>query len=947
MRKKLIEVGLPLEEINKEAAREKSIRHGHPSTLHLWWARRPLAACRAVIFASIVDDPSECPEEFPTEEAQNAERERLHELIRQLVKWETTDETREDSRDIVNAARYEIAKSVARTHETKPPPSNDPAAVMEFLEKDGPEIYDPFAGGGSIPLEAQRLGLRAAASDLNPVPVLINKAMIELAPEHSGEPPVNPEDSSKIDGKRRHGLAEDIRHYGQWMRDRAFERIGRFYPKATLQDGTEATVIAWLWARTVPCSNPACGVHMPLMTSLQVSKKKGNEHWTRPIADSGTKRMRFAVQNHPVGLPETLIGGRTAGKSGAVCVACGTNTKLEHVREQARTGRMGAVMRAVVADGKPGRVYISPNDVHIEAAETAEAPWRPLNRTPTNFKPHRGLSLFSPYNITHWHELFAERQLLALTTFSDLVPEVHEQIIKDGADEERADVILTFLAMAVSKYAGFGSSYTSWISGSDSLRQTFARPAIPMVWDYAEVNPFSSSTGNFMAHVKSAANVVARLPADVNPGWAFQADAATTDYDGSDRGNGDGRGLIIATDPPYYDNINYAELSDFFYIWLRPLLRNIHPDLFGSIQTPKEDEMVAAPRFGDKTKRGERFEDLMQCALERIRKNASAEYPSSIFYAYKQESVERGGRASTGWETFLNAVIKADLEIKGTWPMRTEQAHRLRAIGSNALISSVVLVLQPRLHAERATRNEFRKALKEELPRELARLNDICQLAAVDFRQAAIGLGMSIYSRYGSVKRSVSDRAVEVREALMEINGIISKYHRGTIEGVDRQSQFCLEWLESHGFEKVTYGEAEKSAITWDIDVKGMDGSILESQAGKVRLFSLDEYLTREMSDEMTAWEGCFRMARHLAVDEEAGGLEECARVMRLMRRSGVNLNASERLARALYSYFDSADDSRGAVLFNYLVEEWREIRQQADQTKMSDDAVVQGRLGE
>lgn len=880
-----------------------------------------------------MDDPSTCPE-FKTEEAQNAERERLHELIRQLVKWETTDETREDSRDILNAARYEIAKSVARMEMTDSPP-NDPDAVIDFLEKRGPEIYDPFAGGGSIPLEAQRLGLRAVASDLNPVAVLINRAMIELAPKYSGKPPVNPDAREKIDGKRRHGLAEDIRYYGQWMRDRAFDRIGHFYPKATLQDGTEATVIAWLWARTVPCSNPACGVHMPLMSSLQISKKEGNEHWTRPIVDRGAKRIRFAVQDHPGGLPETLPDGRTAGDKGTICVACGTITKLEYVPEQARTGRMGAVMTAIVADGNPGRVYLSPNDAHIEAAKTAKPAWRPKQRIPEEQMSIRAYR----YGITEWRQLFTERQLLALTTFSDLVQEVHEQIINDGKDNEYADAVLSYLALAVSKFSDYSSTCATWQAIGDKIRSTFARQSIAMVWDYAEVNPFSSSTGNFMAHVEWIAKAVARLPAGVNPGEAFQADAATTKLK---------RRSIIATDPPYYGNISYAELSDFFYVWLRPLLRKIHPKLFGSVLTPKEDEMIAARRFGDKDERRDWFEYLMLRAFKRIQENAEHKYPSSIFYAYKEEVVERGGRASTGWETFLNAVIKTGLQIKGTWAMRTEMKRRMTAINKAALLSSVVLVCSPRPEdAPSATRNQFKTALEEELPKELAHLENSCHLAPVDFRQAAIGLGMGVYSRYSSVKRSMSDQPVEVREALIEINDIISEYHRRTIEGANEQSQFCWEWLASHGFDKGSYDEANRSARNWAIDVNSMDGSILESQAGKVRLFSLDEYLTRDMSDKMTAWEGCFRMARHLDVGEEAGGIDECARVMRLMRRSGVNLNASERLARALYSYFDSADNSRGAVLFNYLVEEWRLIREEADQTQMTDDAVVQGRLGE
>ena len=315
-RRKLIEVDLPLDEINRESAREKSIRHGHPSTLHMWWARRPLAACRAVIFASMVDDPSSCPDEFPTEEDQHVERERLHDLIRRLVKWESTDESRPEARALIASARYEIARSVARSHGDSSPDEDDPTAVLRYLNDSALPIYDPFAGGGSIPLEAQRLGLRAIASDLNPIPVLINKALIELPPKFANRPPVNPDadrlgmtvgkgrKNQRVPWRGAAGLADDIRYYGRWMREKAFERIGHLYPKAKLPDGGEATVIAWLWARTVPCPNPACSVKMPLVKTFQLSKKLNNRHWTRPLVDRNTNTISFVVQDHSGGVPD-------------------------------------------------------------------------------------------------------------------------------------------------------------------------------------------------------------------------------------------------------------------------------------------------------------------------------------------------------------------------------------------------------------------------------------------------------------------------------------------------------------------------------------------------------------------------------------------------------------------------------------------------------------------
>ena len=431
-RRKLIEVDLPLDDINYESAREKSIRHGHPSTLHLWWARRPLAACRAVIFASMVDDPADCPEEFPTDAAQRKKRECLHEIIRQLVKWENTDESKTANRELLAKARYEIARSVARTRgETAP---TNPAEVLRYLNNNVRPIYDPFAGGGSIPLEAQRLGLKAVASDLNPVAVLINKALIELPPKFKGRPPVNPDaehmamtvgkgkKARRVSWRGTAGLADDIRYYGRWMREKAFKRIGRLYPQIGLPDGKNATVIAWLWARTVPCPNPACGIDMPLLKAFQLSKKRGNAHWTRPVVDRRAKSISFVVQNHSDGVPDD----GTVNRNGATCLGCGGAVKLPYIREQGRAGNMGEQMTAIVAEGKRKRLFLSPNDEHIKAAQDAAPAWRPSESLPEQALGFR----VQRYGFTQWHQLFTERQLTVLTMFSDLLAEVRNNQIK-------------------------------------------------------------------------------------------------------------------------------------------------------------------------------------------------------------------------------------------------------------------------------------------------------------------------------------------------------------------------------------------------------------------------------------------------------------------------------------------------------------------------------------
>ena len=636
----------------------------------IWWARRPLAACRAVIFASLVDDPSDCPDEFPTEDDQRAERERLHDIIRKLVEWESTDESQPSVQVLLASARYEIARAVARSRgETAP---TDPTKVLDYLREHTLPIYDPFAGGGSIPLEAQRLGLKAIASDLNPVAVLINKALIEIPPKFKDQPPVNP----KADpigmtvgvGKKKQrlpwhgtsGLANDLRYYGAWMREEAFKRIGHLYPKAKLPDGSDATVIAWLWARTIPCLNPECGVPMPLLKTFQIGKKKHNEHWIKPIVDRAAKRVSFVVQNHSNDVPE----GGTVDRNGAVCIACKSPVKLSYVREQARVGNMGEQMTAIVAEGDRRRFYTSSTDEHIKAALEIEPTRRPVGSLP---EQARSISV-QIYGFTQWHQLFTKRQLIVLTTFSDLLTDVRALILKHGASEEYADAICTYLVFAVGKTANRGSSFTFWDALREIVVQVFGRQGIAMVWDFAEGNPFSTSTGNWIGQVDYVSKVIERLPTNINSGKVYQADASTTIYAKD--------GPIIVTDPPYYGNIHYADSSDFFYVWLRPLLRDMYPDLFAAMLTPKEDEMIEN-RFRFENPR-QRFEELLGKTLNLIRERCSDEFPSSIFYAYKQQEEEREGRASTGWEAMLSAVVSAGFQIVGTWPMRTELTTNLK-----------------------------------------------------------------------------------------------------------------------------------------------------------------------------------------------------------------------------------------------------------------------------
>lgn len=649
--KKLIEVALPLEAINKESAREKSIRHGHPSTLHLWWARRPLAAARAVIWSSLVDDPSSHPEQFPTEEEQNAERLRLFRILEKLVVWENSNDP-----DVLAEAKAEIMKSTG---------GNPPA------------LLDPFAGGGAIPLEAQRLGLEAHAHDLNPVAVMINKAMIEIPPKFAGQPPVHP-GTTELEGgwQGAAGLAEDVRYYGEWMKQEAFKRIGHLYPKVKDEKGKEHTVIAWIWARTVKCPNPACGCEMPLVKSFTLSKKKGKQAWIEPIFANG--QVTYTVNNN-----SDMVEKGTIDRKGATCLCCGTPVEFPYIREESRLGHMTERLIAIVAEGDSGRLYFSPTLEQEQLAQVASPEDSPCGEMPAQALGFR----VQAYGIDEYKKLFTNRQLNALTIFSRLVAEVQEKVMSDGGSKEYGQAIRVYLAFAIDRAADAWSSLVGWRNSVEASRNTFARQALSMVWDHAEVNPFSSSCGNWIdacvGWIEKSLNYLPSYYAI--PGIVQQFDAQ------SDCGI---RNIAVSTDPPYYDNIGYADLSDFFYVWMRQSLKSVYPDLFRTMLVPKTEELIATPyRFdGNMERAREFFEHGMLETCKQIYKYANEEFPVTIYYAYKQSEADKEQISSSGWETMLSAMICSGFCITGTWPISTEKVGRTRDISSNALDPPVYLM---------------------------------------------------------------------------------------------------------------------------------------------------------------------------------------------------------------------------------------------------------------
>lgn len=939
--KKLIEVALPLEAINEEGSRRKrKAPAGYPTTLHKWWAQRPLAAARAVIFAQMVDDPSAHPDLFPTEKKQEKERQRLFKIIEDLVLWENTS-----NEEVLQRARDEIWQSWRRACAEN---ADHPRAKELFDRHMLPPFLDPFAGSGAIPLEAQRLGLRSFANDLNPVAVLINKAMIEIPPKFVGWSPVNARTRTSTDlvgrtWKGVHGLAEDLLFYGQWMRDEAKKRIGNLYPGVDITEemakqrsdlrpyvGRRLSVIAWLWTRTVKSPNPAFAqVEVPLASTFMLSTKQDRESYVEPVIEE--RGYRFIVK---VGKPKhaeaTKNGTKLSRGANFQCLMSGSPIPSAHIYAEANAGRMGARLMAIVVEGDRGRIYLTPTTEAESVARTAQPPWSPELAMPENPR------WFSPplYGLKTYGDLFTSRQLVALTTFSDLVQEARDLVKRDAlaaglpddgkslADggtgaEAYADAIGVYLAFACSRAVDYGSAIATWRPKDSAMRSTLAKQAIPMAWDFAEGSPFGHSSAGLYECVEVVAAVLVNALGNTEAGFAVQADAASDNLEESRR-------LVISTDPPYYDNIGYADLSDFFYVWLRRALRPVFPDLFATLAVPKAEELVAAPyRHGGKEKAEAFFLGGMTQAMHRLARLAHPAFPITIYYAFKQAETEsEEGTASTGWQTFLDAVIRSGLAISGTWPMRTEGDNRQVGIGNNALASSIVLVCRPRAsNAATATRREFVNALKNELPRALAHLQR-GNIAPVDLAQAAIGPGMSVYTRYAMVV-DAEGTPLSVRDALALINQTLDEALAEQEGDFDADSRFALTWFEQLGFAEGDFGQANVLAQAKNTAVAGMAlAGILLSSRGKVRLLKPDELpddWDPTTDGRLTAWE----VVHHLVRSLEAGGEAAAAT---LVAKLGTKAEVARELAYRLYSLCERKKRASEALAYNGLVQSWPEI---------------------
>jgi putative DNA methylase len=726
------------------------------------------------------------------------------------------------------------------------------------------------------------------------------------------------------------------------MRDEAEKRIGHLYPKIEITAamakerpglkplvGQKLTVIAWLWARTVKSPNPAfSNVDVPLASTFMLSTKPGKEAWVEPVIEDGG--YRFAVRvGKPKDAEAAKAGTKLARGANFRCVMSGTPIAGDYIRAEAKAGRMDARLMAIAAEGERGRVYLPPTPEHEAVAKKARPAWKPELKVPT---PCHDVDRLPMYGMPTWGDAFTPRQLVALTTFADLVGEAMERIrndalaaglrnddvpLRDGGCGASAygNAVVVYLACGVSRSADFWSSLCVWANQpkNELVAHLFGRQAIQMAWDFGEANPFSDSGGNFAKNLSYVVKGIDFLPASIG-GFANQLDAAS---------NTASSGRVVSTDPPYYDNIGYADLSDYFYVWLRRSMRSGFPDLFATLGVPKAEELIASPyRHGSKDKAEAFFLAGMTSAMHRLAEQSHPAFPVSIYYAFKQSETESDeGTASTGWETFLDAVIRANFGISGTWPMRTERTQGLKG-ATNALASSIVLVCRPRASdAPVATRREFVAALQRELPEALRHLQ-AGNIAPVDLAQAAIGPGMAVFTRYARVMDAAGN-PLSVREALALINQMLDEVLAEQEGDFDTDTRWAVAWFEQQGFAEGEFGVVETLSKAKNTSIGGMvEAGILSSKRGKVRLLKPEELPDdwEPSSDpRLTAWQKVHQLIRALEVGgERAAGS--------LVAKLGSKAEIARELAYRLYTIAERKKRSAEALVYNGLVQSWPEI---------------------
>ena len=876
-KRKLIEAAIPLDAINAACKADKQKAVGTIRNLHKWFAPMPLPAWRALLFAALVDDADD-----------ERERDRLMRIIEDLMRGGAEPPPAE----VLERARQEIAKSW-------------PAGT--------PVIADPFCGGGSTLVEAQRLGCETYGSDLNPIPVVMSKLLTELLPPLAGMGPLHPTDGrfGLLSGPY-DGVAADVRYYAKRASDAVKSEIGEW-----LESDSDGIPTAWIWARSVLCPNPACGVETVLATTWSLSKKAGAERWIEPVVD-GTE-ISFRVSG-PHGQPQA------APKSGRganfVCLRCEATLDEKYIARQGLAGGLGTRMLAVIERRADQRVYRAATAQDEEIARGVPSVDHPPEvRLPANPR------WFSPplFGLATQADLYTPRQLLVLDRFASAVAASFDEIRQDGGDERRAKAIVAILGMVVAKLAQFNSSQVRWNTGGNNAsgrpEAAFGRHDVPMTWDFVEVNPFGSAVGDFRQLTDLTIRALSYVPAS-GRGTVEQRDARTA-LDGR-------RDVLIATDPPYFDQIGYADLSDYFYVWHRRALRGVFPDIFATVAAPKEGELIAlgTRHGGDRARAKRYFIDGFSQVFEHLGGAQHPDVPMLIVYAFKERAKSKAGdEISPGWEAILDALVHSGAEIIGTWPINATGSTRLIGIGTNALATYVVLVCRPRERsAPRITKSELTRLLKARLAGSVAELQK-ANIAPVDLAQVVIGPGMQVYSRHSAVIET-DGSPLRVADALGLINRTLAEVLDEQEGDLDPDSRWAVTWYDDHGFDTAAFGKADQLARAKGIAVDSLvEAGIVTSGAGKVALIGRDAF--REGWDpatdrRATAWEAVQYLVRSLAEGGERAAAE-------LYARLGGLADPARELAYRLFQIAEKKGRTEEAIAYNGLVTSWSEIARLAD----------------
>ena len=930
-RKKLIESCIPTSLINEEAQRRKQrAPKGLPNSFHKWWAQKPMSIAKAVLFAQLVDDPIYNDEEFPTQNDREVEQKRLFSIMENISLWENLH-----NEELLNLARQEIKKSWIRFQK-----DNKTSLPM-------PRFLDPFAGGGSLPISAQWLGLSSLGSDLNPVAVLINKCKIELPYKFANLPQISPENrdlniSKNIVGNQ--NLKKDIIYYGKRLEQIVKEKIGEKYNLSQklcdeikkenhLINNENITSVAWIWCKTVASPNPGFShCKVPLASSFLLSNRNSKKVFNDLEIKKDKYKFQVKTNTDKDLILDKFKKGTTEGKS-FKCILSGDIITHEYIRSEGKKGNLDKRLMAIVADTPRGRIYISPESEDEILEQSVEPKWYPS----TQFSEGAGFRVAN-YGAKKWSDIFTKRQLLYLTTTSDEIRNLELEIQKDalsaGYIEDSKSItdkgigakaysqaISSYLACVLDRMAYYGSSLTTWLPKDNALRDCMPRQSLAMSWEFAECNPFGKSSGSFKTCLNSVTNFLDNATLDTK-GESLNRDICLFEESNEQ--------FIISTDPPYFDAIGFADLSDFFYVWQRSSLKHIYKSLYSFISTPKDSEIVSnIKRHGGKSESSDFFMNKMSLALTSLRKASHPAYPITIYYAFKQiEKVDEKGFTNTGWEAFLSAIIKSGMKIISTLPMQTEGKGRIRNNKSNALTSSIIMVCEPKSKdAPIMTKREFRNQLFEKIPKALD-IFESQNMSPVDIAQAIIGPGMEIFSSASKVIKS-DDTLMNVREAIQEINSTQDEVHGGKEESFDVETKFALTFYETYGYQERSFGEAEVLANALNISVEAVTKyGIFQATAGKVKLLKREDYYAEWLPSEdrfICSWEATQYLIKRLEDSGEKSAALLFKELKKLNKPSNFISNCRS-LAFRLYTHCEKIKKAEEALSYNGLIISWAEI---------------------